>query len=371
LLETKPEALENGYLARLKAKIAIEKEQDLDAAKDHIAKALEVAENFSDADLRALAKQDHGRVLVLQNQVKEGMELLDEAMATAASGELSPVVVGTTYCNMISMCDKIADYRRAGEWSDQAVRWCQPHSESGFRGICSVRRAEIMRVRGDWAGAENEAANASSGSGVVNPAVAAEAYYVIGEIKLRRGEYGRAEAAFEEAHQRGRQPVPGIALLRLEQGNRNAARSLIDRALSRNSVDLDRMRLLPAGVQIALATGDVITARSRADELATLAAGLESTVFSGYAAHAGGAVAMAEGDIEEALSSLDLACKNWQSEDMPYEEAQTRLLMATIYRGAGEADLAVLEARAASVIFERLGAAADVERAKALIAKNR
>lgn len=370
LLEKEPEAVENGYLARLKAKIAIEKDRDLDAAIDHIAKALEVAENHLDADLRALATQDRGRVLILQNRVGEGMELLDEAMATAASGELSPVVVGTTYCNMISMCEKVADYRRAGEWSDQAVRWCQPHSESGFRGICSVRRAEIMRVRGDWAGAEDEAERASGRSGVVFPGVAAEAYYVIGEIKLRRGEYGQAEAAFQEAHRRGRHPVPGMALLRLVQGGQDAARSLIDRALSASSLDLDRMRLLPAGVEIALATGDVATARSRADELAALAAGFESTVFSGHAAHAGGAVAVAEGNVEEALSSLDVARRNWQSADMPYEEAKTRLLMATAYQGVREADLAELEARAAGVIFERLGAAADLERANALIAKN-
>jgi hypothetical protein len=71
-----------------------------------------------------------------------------------------------------------------------------------------------------------------------------------------------------------------------------------------------------------------------------IAVGFESTVFSGHAAHATGAVAAAEGHVEEALSSLNIAREKWQTADMPYEEAQTRLLMATVYWRVGEADLA-------------------------------
>jgi tRNA A-37 threonylcarbamoyl transferase component Bud32/tetratricopeptide (TPR) repeat protein len=366
LLENVPDAVENGYLARAKAQIAIEADLDLDAAMDHAAKALAVAERHGDADLRALATQDRGRVLVLKNRVKEGMALLDEAMATAVSGELSPLVVGSTYCNMISMCEKIADYRRAGEWSDQAVRWCHPHSESPFPGICSVHRAEVMRVRGDWAAAERAA---STGCGYT-ASIAAEAYYVMGEIKLRRGEHREAETSFQEAHRRGRHPAPGMALLRAAQGRLEAARSLIDRALSGSVVDLDRIRLLPAGVEIALAGGDVVTARSRANELVSLAERFESTVFSALAAHAAGAVALAEGNIETALPLLGTAREYWQAANMPYEEARTRVCMATAYWQEGETDLAELEALAASATFERLGAATDLARTDALIAEN-
>jgi tetratricopeptide (TPR) repeat protein len=366
LLETVPDVLENGYLARARARIAIEADQDFDAALDHAAKALEVAERHGDADLRVLATQDRGRVFVLKNRVKEGMALLDEAMATAISGELSPLVVGSTYCNMISMCEKIADYRRAGEWSDQAVRWCHPHSESSFPGICSVHRAEVMRVRGDWAAAERAA---STGCGYTAE-IAAEAYYVMGEIKLRRGEHREAEVSFQEAHRRGRHPAPGMALLRAAQGRPDAARSLIDRALSGSAVDLDRIRLLPAGVEIALAGGDVMTARSRADELVSMAERFESTVFSALAAHAAGTVALAEGDVEAALPLLSGARGSWQAADMPYEEARTRVCIAIAYWGEGETDLAELEAFAARATFERLGAAADLERINALIAKN-
>jgi tetratricopeptide (TPR) repeat protein len=366
LLETLPHVVENGYLARVKAKTAIEADHDFDAAMEYATEALEVAEKHGDADLRALATQDRGRVFVMKNQVKEGMALLDEAMATAISGELSPLVVGTTYCNMISMCEKIADYRRAGEWSDQAVRWCEPHSDSPYPGICSVHRAEIMRVRGDWTEAESAA---KRGCGYTD-SIAAEAYYVLGEIKLRRGEYPEAEAFFQEAHRRGRQPAPGIALLRAAQGRPDAARSLIDRALAGSAVDLDRIRLLPAGVEIALAGGDVITARLRSDELMSLAERFESTVFSAHAAHAAGSVALAEGEVEKALTLLNTAREKWKAAAIPHEEARTRICMAIAYWGEGETDLAELEAHAARATFESLGAAVDLERIDALIAEN-
>ena len=370
LLESLPDVVENGYLARLRAQIAIEADRDLDAALAHTSKALEIAERHDDADLRALATQDRGRVFVLKNRAKEGMALLDKAMAMVMSGELSPLVVGSTYCNMISMCETIADYRRAGEWSDQAVRWCQPYSESSFPGICSVHRAEIMCVRGDWAGAEGEAERAAVRSDGFSAAVAAEAYYVMGEIKLRRGKHEEAEASFKEAHRRGRHPAPGMALLRAAQGRHDAAQSLIDRALSGSAVGLDRIRLLPAGVEIALAGGNIMTARSRADELVSLAERFESTVFSAYAAHAAGAVALAEGDGEAALLLLSAARKNWQAANMPHEEARTRACMATAYGGEGETDLAELEALAARAAFDSLGAAADLEHVNALIAEN-
>lgn len=370
LLDALPHTIESGYLERLKAKIAIQADQDFEAALNHAAKAQQLADEHGDPNLHALAIQDRGRALVLQNRVSEGMGLLDEAMASALSGELSPDVVGTTYCNMISTCTRIADYRRAGEWSDRAVRWCKSHNESGFRGVCNVRRAEVMQSRGDWDGAEEEAQRASGMDGGYIAMIAAEAYYLMGEIKLRRGDLDAAERLFQEAHRRGRHPVPGMALLRAGQGRKDSASSIIDRCLSADLIEIDRVRLLPAGVEIALLAGDIEKARMYADELASLVARLESVMFSGHAAHATGAVELAEGNIEQALSWLGAACRYWQEAATPYEEARTRLLLAKAYWEEGEVDLAELEAFAARTIFERLGAATDLEHTKALIAEN-
>jgi tetratricopeptide (TPR) repeat protein len=213
-----------------------------------------------------------------------------------------------------------------------------------------------MRVRGDWGSAEDEARRASRICEGRILSVAAEAYYLMGEICLRRGAYEKAESLFQESHQRGRQPIPGLALLRLAQGRNDAAKSLLDRALSTEAVIPRRIRLLFAGVEISLATGDVPIARERAEEIESLAEGFESTVFSGFAKHAIGAVADAEGDVETAMPSYSAACQHWQAAEMPYEEARTRILLAAAHWKSGETDLAGLEARSARGTFERLGA---------------
>jgi hypothetical protein len=130
------------------------------------------------------------------------MALLDEAMAAALSGELSPITVARTYCNMIATCQRTADYRRASEWTEEARHWCEPHGGSPFPGICSVHRAELKRLKGDLGEAESEIRLVCSDpQGYVDTAAAA--YYEAGEIRLRRGDYEGAEEAFREAHERG------------------------------------------------------------------------------------------------------------------------------------------------------------------------
>jgi tetratricopeptide (TPR) repeat protein len=366
LLAGVPDAVESGYLARQKAQVAIEDDIDLEAALEYAATAREYAERFDDSDLLALALQDRGRALVLMDRVEDGMELLEEAMSLAMSGVLSPATVGSTYCNMISMCDRVADYRRAGEWSDSAVRWCAPHGESPFPGICAVRRADVMRVLGAWEDAEKEAERAIRASSGRHVLIAAEGFYLKGLIKTRRGEFDEAESCFQEAHQRGRHPVPGLALLRMAQGRAEAACSLIDRALEADSIALERIRLLPAGVDIALSVGDIGTARTRAEELQSLAGRYQSSVFHGQAAHALGAVGVAEGKPDAAVKALTEALQHWKAADMPYEEARTRLQLALAYWDLGDTDLASLEVSSARRVFQELGARPDVEHAESL-----
>src|SRR3989442_4249054 len=171
------------------------------------------------------------------------MALIDEAMAAAVSGELGPEVTGRIYCNMMGTCEKLADYQRGAEWSEAAGRWCELHAESGFPGICRVHRAEIMRLRGSWSDAESEALHAADELQGFYHIAAGEAFYEVGEIRLRMGDLTRAEEVFRQAHELGRDPLPGLALLRLARGKLEVARGLIDRAVAdRPAGALDRAR---------------------------------------------------------------------------------------------------------------------------------
>src|SRR5437867_262118 len=147
---------------------------------------------------------------------------------------------------------RVSGPRRAAEWSEAAGRWCELHAESGFPGICRVHRAEIMRLRGSWSDAESEALHAADELQGFYHIAAGEAFYEIGEIRLRMGDLARAEEVFRQAHELGRDPLPGLALLRLAEGKAEAARVVIDRAVAaRPEGSLDRARLLPARVRIA------------------------------------------------------------------------------------------------------------------------
>ena len=365
LLQDVPECREHGALLRLHAMLAFDGEGDVEKALGLARRTSDIAARFRDRDLQALAMHDVGRMLVSKGELAPGMALIDEAMAAAVGGELGPEVTGRIYCNMMGLCEKLADYQRAGEWSEAARRWCEQHTESGFPGICRVHRAELMRLRGSWNDAETEALRAAQELRGFYNIAAGEAFYEIGEIRLRMGDWKRAEEVLRQAHELGREPVPGLALLRLAEGKIDAAKGLIERAVAdRPEGSLDRGRLLPARVQIALAAGEVDRARETVTELEAIAREYGSTAWHASAAQARGAVQVAEGAADAAVPNLRRACKLWQEVQLPYETATARLLLAGAYRATGSPEDAELELQAAKSTFQGLGA--DVRTAGAL-----
>ena len=119
----------------------------------------------------------------------------------------------------IVACRDLADYRRAGEWTEATTRWCERQSISGFPGHCRVRRAEIIRLRGAFADAEDEARQAVQELIAFGELpIAGVGFHEIGEIRLRIGDLDGAEEAFAQAHQCGNDAQPGLALLQLARG---------------------------------------------------------------------------------------------------------------------------------------------------------
>ena len=357
LLDDVPECPEHVALLRLRAVLALESEGDVEKALGLARRTSDLATRFHDRDMQALALHDIGRMLVSKGELAQGMALIDEAMAAAVGGELGPEVTGRIYCNMLGTCEKLADYQRAGEWSEEAERWCQHHTESAFPGICRVHRAELMRLRGSWSDAETACLRAAQELRGFYNIAAGEAFYEIGEIRLRMGDLKRAEEVFHQAHELGREPVPGLALLRLAEGKIDAARGLLDRAIAdRPAGSLDRARLLAAAVQVTIAAGDLDAARASALELEGIATAYGSTALRASAAQARGAVQLAAGSGAAAVSELRRACKLWQEVQLPYETASARLLLASAYRATACPEDAALELQAATSAFKGLGA---------------
>ncbi|HJT64403.1 MAG TPA: adenylate/guanylate cyclase domain-containing protein [Candidatus Limnocylindria bacterium] len=378
MLEGEPPSAVNGVLHMFDGFRELDA-GDPPAAYRKAEEARDLGRQFGDRDVEVFATNLMGQALIRQGQVDEGLVLIDESASAAAGGELGPWVTAGVYCATMGACRDLSDWQRAGEWAEEADREMRRQAISGYPGVCRVHRAEVKRLRGDWGTAEQEVRQAC---------VDLEryrllwdlgwAFYELGENLRQRGDLPGAAEAYQRAHEYGRDPEPGIALLKLAQGEREQAVSAISRALRVKDEDhtfrpagdsptdpLGRSHLLPAQVEIALAAGDLETAEAAATELEEISTRFHSTALQATAAGARGAVLLARGDATGAVEALLRSRHLWQIVGAPYETARARMLLATAYLSTGEETNAALELETARSTFERLGAAPDLRRIEA------
>jgi DNA-binding CsgD family transcriptional regulator len=361
------DSVERGYLM-LPDALAKAATGDFAGASGIFEQAAAIGDRFADDDLRALARQGHGRALTRLGRIQEGVALLDEAMVAVMTNEVSPIISGIIYCSVIEACFEIFDLKRAQEWTAALGRWCDAQPElMPYRGTCLVRRSEILQVHGVWTEALTEAVRAcerltersrETGVGL--------AFYQLAEMHRLRGEFAKAEDAYRAASDHGKAPEPGYALLRLGQGQIDLASAAIRRARDEARDRKTKARVLGACVDIFIATGDVPGARAAADELAAIAVELGAPLVAGYSREATGAVLLAESNPQTALAPLRDAVAIWRTLDIPYELARTGALIGLACQALGDRDAAALEFGTALRTFEKLGARPDADRVKGL-----
>jgi len=349
---------------------------DANGARSTFLEALSIGRRFADSTLLAMAGHGLSRALIRLGLPGEGMAALDEVMVAVATGEVSPLLVGHIYCGALEACQEVFDVRRAREWTAVFSRWCEGQSDLvPYRGPCLIHRVELMRLRGDWEDALEEARRACDWLSLpANPEGPAEAFYQLGELCRLRGEFSRAEEAYRQASRLGRPPEPGMALLWLARGRTDRAEAAIRRALDETAApgpmgDWERLllharraELLSAYVDVQLALGDIATARQAVSELAQAAAALDALPLRALADRAEGSVLIAAGEPQAALAPLRRSWTAWKQLEVPYEAARVRVLIGAACRALGDDESAAMEADAARWVFERLGAAPDLAR---------
>jgi tetratricopeptide (TPR) repeat protein len=365
LLEGSGETSVHGWLAAIRSYERM-LTGDLPGARQWAQQAMDLGSN-SDPAASAIGRVAEARLHILDGDVQQGLALLDQVGVATVSGDLDPLSTGMVYCELVCALQGLAQYDMAEEWTEVMERWCETNAIGSIHGRCRVHRAEILRLRGSCHEAESQAIMACQ---ELRPYLRRELGWPLnelGRIRLHKGDIAGAEEALLAAHRAGWDPQPGLALIRLAQGDAATAAISIRDALQRPlrvpskerppNTDLQRAPLLEAQVEIEIATGDIDRARLAADELDLIAARFEGKALAASAALARGRVRLVDGDAAGAEQSLSEAVRLWNEVGAPYEAALARLALAKANAASGSEQRAILERQAARTILEGIKAA--------------
>jgi ATP/maltotriose-dependent transcriptional regulator MalT len=363
LVEDAGDCAERGWLEQLRSKMAPQAE----AAADHAARAVDIARRHNDTDLEVWALSEQGRALVSMGRVDEGMAMLDEAVATATAGEArSLMVVGDTCCNMISACDRAADFERAIQWCEVVDDFTRRHHCVPIFHYCRVVYSGVLMARGRWEEAEAELQNATRAVQQGHPAQTSHSRSRLALLRVRQG---RLEEAAEllAGLDNQRAAAEPLAALHLARGEAALAAVLVERRLQANGADdLVSAPLLGLLVEAKLAMGDGLSARAAAARLSAVAERCGRPAVHAAALFAQARVELDAGSLTGATTGLEKASAIFEDLGMPFEAAGARLEWARAL-AASAPEVAVRDGRQAQAAFERLGARLLADRAAALL----
>ena len=324
-------------------------------------RAVSLARALGEHDLEVLATMGLGRALVMSGRMQEGFACMDRVMLAISSGAVSDRAAGPAYCAVIASCLERWDVERARVWTRDLSDWCDAQRGlEPFRGECSVNRAAVLRLGGEW----GEAATTLTEVCYIERRTETleNAFYSLGELHRLAGRAAEADTAYRRAAALGRDVQPGLALLRRDTGRRAAARAGIARALEASPAPGARAEMLAAQADLETDHGDLEVARNAERQLRDLAELLDTAYLRALADRASALVHIATDAPDRALPLLRGSWSTWRRLEAPYEAAITRMHLGRSARALGDEDAAQLEFDAARTVLTELGAVPDLDR---------
>jgi hypothetical protein len=351
---------------------------DIDAVRVQAARAIDLGERLGVIPATVIGRVATARVTLLDGHIAEGLEQLDEVATVLMSGEVDPLTTGMMYCELICAAQGLALHDRAVEWTAVMDHWRHGSAFGAINGRCRVHRAELLRVTGPCDRAEEEALLACD---ELRPWMRREFGWPLvelGNIRLRKGDLVGAEEAFVAAHERAWSAQPGLALLRLAQGDVQAASLLIADAIAHPfdvpwkerppSGELRLAPLLDAQTEIAVAASDLPTARRSAEALSRIADHFPSPSLRAGAQLAEARARLLAGDLAGAKAAATGALMLWAELGAPFDAAVARTVLAEARQRDGNSAGARLEWQAARAAFDTFGATGWVQRCDEVLA---
>jgi DNA-binding winged helix-turn-helix (wHTH) protein len=326
---------------------------EIPEAIEHALKSIDIGRRLKDADLETIGLLYRGVAIQASGDTRLGIELQDEAAAAVLAGDVSPLIGGIVYCGLIAGCCNSGDWPRAGQWTESFRRWCDRMHLRTFAGPCILHRAEVYAARGDLSSALRELDEGAETLRRSAPWAEGDAFRVLGDLYLARGEFEKCEDAYRKAHEHGWDPYPGYALLQFYRGSPDAALRGLQRAVEPTHwVAGERRDLYLSYLAIIAALADRHElARQTLAGLDARPEQWETGAIYAFVTRARGELAMATGDPVAAAGHFNHAIRRLQELKMPMETALVRLSLVRSMARQGDVEGAELQLAAASRVF--------------------
>jgi len=365
-LESGPD---HGWLAIIEADIVLAMEEDTDTARRLAVYAIELGRRFGVPELEMVGLGIEGRALVSDGEVGEGMRRLDEATVAALSGEATNLFcVGLACCYLISACERVRDFDRAGQWCGQVGEFCERHGIDNLLGVCRTHHAGVLMWQGRWRDAETELQSAMEVFEESRPPLVGDALVRLAELRRKQGRLDEAEELFSRCGGHSL-AVLGRGALALDREEPQDAAELAERFLRRypDPSRIERCAGLEVAIRAHVALKELGSARDALDMLREIAAQARTRPLQAAVLASEGVVDEAAGDHDSARRSFEDALDLLPPGDAPFENARVRLDLATTLSALGRGDAARRETEAARAIFVELGADFESARAEAML----
>ena len=315
-----------------------------------------VAERTGDRELAVQAAFGRGKCLTTLGRTAQGLPSLDRAVSAVAQGYVSPNWTCVFFRVVLDVAHETFDLDRATRWTSAFAEWCRAQPDLiAYSGQSQAYLGQLLLLHGEWAEASAAAHRSEELLRAGDFTSVYVANHLLAELHRLRGEFRAAELHYRRAGESGWVPQPGLALLRIAQGEIADGQSMIRHAVA-GADEGTRRRLLPALVEVELAAGDVVAARRAADELIALSRSAPTPMLVAVAGSSDARVLLAEGDAAAAVTAAEAARSAWSALAAPYEAARCRVVRARASRELDRADPSVADLEAARTVFVELGA---------------
>jgi LuxR family transcriptional regulator, maltose regulon positive regulatory protein len=361
---------EHGWLAFLEGYLAL-LDGDAETAQTSARRAADIGRELSIPDLEMLGLALEGGTLVSAAEVGEGMRCLDEAAATALTGDATvPISCAWALCFLVTACLEVRDYRRAFEWTDRIADFADRYRSRYMLGFCRANYGAVKLSRGRWTDAEADLLAAADALERSRPAMVGDALVWLAELRRRQG---RHDDAIELLDRAGDSAAAATCRgwIALDGGDSSRAAELAERCL-RQAGDTRRLDSVPALellVRARAAQDDLRAAAGAVAELRILAEMVGTAHLRACYAKAEGILAAAGGRHDDARRRLEDAIAGFDRIGAVFESLTARIELAESLIALGRVDVAEEEARGAVDGLTALGASIDAARAQRTLSR--